>query len=186
MTRRTDEMVRLVCSPALRERLERELLAHDLDLDAESRWVLVERGFEVPDGRPAIVFDALDFMDVVRLLVAGVREQPGGARSVVGQRGGNFVVLTAREVIYLEAGADGIVARTAAGRDRVRGTLQHYEVSWAGLGFVRVNRSQLVNLAHVREIVPWFNSRYVLRLAGGDELEVSKTYAKRLRSALRM
>ncbi|WP_328473374.1 LytTR family transcriptional regulator DNA-binding domain-containing protein [Actinoplanes sp. NBC_00393] len=179
-------MVELVCSPGLRARLERELAAHDVELGADTRWVLVERGFEVPAGRPAIVFDALDYMDVVRLLVAGVREQNGGARSVVGQRGSNFVVLTAREVVYLEAVAEGIVARTASGRDRVRGTLQHFEVSWAGLGFVRINRSQLVNLAHVREIVPWFNSRYVLRLAGGEEVEVSKTYAKRLRSALRM
>lgn len=179
-------MVQLVCSPDLRARLERELAAHDVELGSENRWVLVERGFEVPVGCPAIVFDALDFMDVVRLLVAGVREQHGAVRSVVGQRGSAFVVLTAREVVYLEAAAEGIVARTASGRDRVRGTLQHYEVSWAGLGFVRINRSQLVNLAHVREIVPWFNSRYVLRLAGGEELEVSKTYAKRLRSALKM
>jgi len=38
----------------------------------------------------------------------------------------------------------------------------------------------------VTEIVPWFNSRYVLRLTGGVELEVSKTYARRLRSALKM
>ncbi len=178
-------MVRLVCSPGLRARLERELAAHDVEVGDGDGWVLVERGFPVPDGGPVIVFDPLDHMDVVRLLAAGIRER-GGARSVVGQRGGNFVVLTAREVVFLEAGADGTVARTASGRDRVRGTLQHYEVSWAGLGFVRINRSQLVNLAHVREIVPWFNSRYVLRLAGGDELEVSKTYAKRLRTALGM
>jgi DNA-binding LytR/AlgR family response regulator len=78
------------------------------------------------------------------------------------------------------------VACTATGRYRVRETLAHYETAWSGLGFVRANRSQLVNLVHLSEIVPWFNSRYVLRFAGGDEVEVSKTYARGLRAALRI
>lgn len=178
-------MVQLVCSDAVRERLERELAAHGIPLGDDGPF-LVERGHAIPDGRPAIVFDALDHMDVVRMLASGLREQSVGARTVVGQRDGAFVVLAAREVAYLEAEGDGVAACTATTRSRVRGTLQQFEGSWASLGFVRVNRSQLVNLAHVREIVPWFNSRYVLRLAGGAELEVSKMYAKRLRAALGM
>ncbi|MCE0540790.1 LytTR family transcriptional regulator DNA-binding domain-containing protein [Kineosporia rhizophila] len=177
-------MVNLVCSDDVRQRLERELAALGLSLGPEDRWVLVERGHPIPEGVPAIVFDPLDYMDVVRVLAAGVRAGGTFARTLIGQRNDAFVVLTAREVLVVEASADGIFAVTAAGRLRVRATLQQVESDWAALGFVRANRSQLVNLAHVKEIVPWFNSRYVLRIAGGSEVEVSKVYARQLRSTL--
>ncbi|QDW63510.1 LytTR family DNA-binding domain-containing protein [Oerskovia sp. KBS0722] len=179
-------MVQLVCSQAVAERLRRELAAVGIAVDDDG-WALVERGFDVPAGSPAVVFDPLDHVEVVRMLATGLREETAGPpRMLTGQSGSSFTVIAPREVRYFEAAADGIVACTATGRYRVRETLAHYESAWAGLGFLRVNKSQLANLLHVSEIVPWFNSRYVLRLTGGAELEVSKTYARRLRSALKM
>lgn len=179
-------MVRLVCSQAVGDRLRRELATAGIPVDDDG-WALVERGFDAPDGRPAILFDPLDHVEVVRMLATGLREgTTGPPRMLTGQSGTSFTVIAPREVRWFEAVADGIVACTATGRYRVRETLAHYETAWAGLGFLRVNKSQLVNLLHVSEIVPWFNSRYVLRLTGGAELEVSRTYAKRLRSALKM
>ncbi|GAA1409108.1 LytTR family DNA-binding domain-containing protein [Oerskovia paurometabola] len=179
-------MVQLVCSPAVGERLRRELAAVGIPADGDG-WALVERGFDVPTGRPAVIFDPLDHVEVVRTLAPGLRDAATGPpRMLTGQSGTSFTVIAPREVRYFEAAAEGIVACTATGRYRVRETLAHYESAWAGLGFLRVNKSQLANLLHVTEIVPWFNSRYVLRLTGGTELEVSKTYAKRLRSALKM
>jgi DNA-binding LytR/AlgR family response regulator len=179
-------MVQLVCSPAVAERLRRELAAVGIPVDDDG-WALVERGHEAPAGRPAVVFDPIDHVEVVRLLAAALREEPTAPpRMLTGQNGSVFTVIAPRDVRWFEATAEGIVACTATGRYRVRETLGHYEAAWAQLGFLRVNKSQLVNLLHVSEIVPWFNSRYVLRLAGGETLEVSKTYAKRLRGALTM
>lgn len=179
-------MVQLVCSPAVRQRISRELAAVGIPVDDDG-WFLVERGFDVPAARPSVVFDPLDHVEVVRMLAAGLRpETPVTSRMLTGQSGTTFTVIAPRDVRYFEAASEGIVACTATGTYRVRETLGHYESTWASRGFLRVNKSQLVNLLHVTEIVPWFNSRYVLRLTGGTELEVSKTYAKRLRSALRM
>ena len=179
-------MVQLICSPKVREKLASELAAAGIPIDDDGEWVLVEHGLELPQGKPAIVFDPLDYIQVVRLLVSGLREEGGTRRLLTGQIGTTFSVFAPRDVAYFEAVADGIVACTATGRYRVRQTLAHYETTLASMGFVRINKSQLANIVHVKEIVPWFNSRYVLRLVGGDELEVSKTYAKRLRSALSM
>ena len=176
-------MVQLLCSPAVAERLTRELAAVDVPVDG-SGWALVERGHALPSGVPAIVFDALDYMDAVRLVAAGLRDEATGRRLLTGQSGSTFTVIPPKDVVHFEAAADGITAVTATGSYRVRNTLQYYETTWGSIGFIRVNKSQLVNVVHIKQIVPWFNSRYVLRLTGGSELEVSKTYAKRLRSAL--
>ncbi|WP_261800281.1 LytTR family DNA-binding domain-containing protein [Paenibacillus sp. PAMC21692] len=56
----------------------------------------------------------------------------------------------------------------------------------AAKGFIRINKSQLVNLLHVKEIIPWFNSRYMLRMDNGAELEVSKMFSKKLRHTLNL
>lgn len=183
-------MIEIVCSDALRPRLERELASAGIptgtsaETTTDSRWVLVERGNTAPDHAPAIVFDALDYVQVVRLLASGIRGSAQTPRTMIGQRDDAFVVLAARDVLVIEAADDGAIAVTASGTARMRGTLQQIETTWGPLGFVRANRSQLANLSHVREIVPWFNSRYVLRITGGNDVEVSKMYAKHLRARL--
>jgi len=179
-------MVQLVSSQKVREKLERELAAFDIPVESTGAVALVERGFDLPVNCTAIVFDALDYMEVVRLLVSGVRDEAAGPRTLTGKSGTTFTVFAPRDVRYLEAEQDSIIACTSSGRYRVRQTLQYYEVSWATIGFIRINKSQLANVVHVREIVPWFNSRYVLRMTGGEELEVSRTYSTRLRTALKL
>jgi two-component system, LytTR family, response regulator len=52
-------------------------------------------------------------------------------------------------------------------------------------GFIRIHRSVLVNTSFVEEIHPWTTGEYVLRIKGGKELPVSRTYKKNLSSLAR-
>jgi len=49
-------------------------------------------------------------------------------------------------------------------------------------GFIRIHRSVLVNSSFVEEIQPWPTGEYVLRLKGGKEYTVTRTYKKNLKS----
>jgi len=53
--------------------------------------------------------------------------------------------------------------------------------------FFRSHKSSLVNLQHVKEIVPWFGGRYklVMRDSPGSEVALSRTQARVLRARLR-
>jgi len=53
--------------------------------------------------------------------------------------------------------------------------------------FFRAHKASLVNLEHVKEIVPWFGGRYklVMRDAAGSEVPVSRSAARALRAKLR-
>lgn len=48
--------------------------------------------------------------------------------------------------------------------------LDQLEARLAGCGFLRVQRSYIVNLNRVSEIIPWFNHDYALKLQGADEV----------------
>ena len=93
-------MVLLNCSDALRDRLVRELTAVGIEVSpaaktssdaaadaAASPLTLVERGYPVPPTGQVILFDVLDYGDVVRLLASGLRKGSALPRTVVGQRG---------------------------------------------------------------------------------------------------
>jgi DNA-binding LytR/AlgR family response regulator len=49
-------------------------------------------------------------------------------------------------------------------------------------GFIRIHRSILVNTAFVEEITPYSTGGYGLRLKGGKEYTVTRTYKKNLKS----
>ncbi|MEO1629385.1 MAG: LytTR family DNA-binding domain-containing protein [Bacteroidota bacterium] len=50
--------------------------------------------------------------------------------------------------------------------------------------FMRVHRSALVNLDHIREMVSWFSGRYKLLLSGGHEVLASRSRSRTLRDRL--
>jgi len=52
-------------------------------------------------------------------------------------------------------------------------------------GFIRIHRSVLVNGSFVEEIQPWSTGEYVLRIKGGKEYTVSRTYKNNLKSLAR-
>ncbi|MEM6785360.1 MAG: LytTR family DNA-binding domain-containing protein, partial [Bacteroidota bacterium] len=50
--------------------------------------------------------------------------------------------------------------------------------------YMRVHRSALVNLDHIREMVSWFSGRYKLLLSGGHEVLASRSRSRALRDRL--
>jgi len=179
-------MVQLICSDKVYEKLSRELLKRQIDIVSESSLTLIERGFDIPEGKISIVFDALDYMEAARLLSEGISRESNPIDAVTGFYQNRFAVISPKDILYLESGSDGIHCFTPQNHYSMKETLQYYEALWKEKGFIRINKSQLVNLAHVRDIIPWFNSRYVLRMDHGAELEVSRMYAKKLREALKI
>ena len=63
---------------------------------------------------------------------------------------------------------------------RLRESISTLEKTLHGHGFVRIHRSVLVNAALVEEIQPWPTGEYALRVKGGKEYTVTRTYKKRL------
>jgi two-component system, LytTR family, response regulator LytT len=54
--------------------------------------------------------------------------------------------------------------------------------------FWRAHRSHLVNINHIKEVLPWFKSSYMLKMADKrqSEVPVSRAQTKRLRELLKM
>ena len=93
---------------------------------------------------------------------------------------GRVVFLRVEEIDWIEA-ADNYV-RVHAGKEShlIRETLQSLEKRLDSGKFLRIHRSFLVNLDRIRELQPIFHGDYVVKLADGTELMLSRNYREKL------
>ena len=102
----------------------------------------------------------------------------------VGER---FLLVQAEDIIYASLADEvvAIVTNSVVGTSNYR-TLDELHSHLDPTVFRRVHRSHIVNINKIKEIVPWFNRNYILRMKDGKgtEIPVSRTQSKRLREYL--
>ncbi len=97
------------------------------------------------------------------------------ARIAVPDRG-RIGFVTVDEIERIEADGDQVRIFTAARSHRLRERLRDLEVRLDPARFARVHRSTIVNLNRVVEMQPWFHGEFVLVMAGGAKVKLSRTY----------
>ncbi|MCM3766684.1 LytTR family DNA-binding domain-containing protein [Neobacillus niacini] len=95
-----------------------------------------------------------------------------------------IVLLTIPDIVYLESNEGKCSIVTLSQTYKVAEPLVVMEKKLQGAKFFRVHRSFIVNLDHIIEIEPWFNSTYNLLLNDGSKVPVSRTYVKELKQLL--
>ena len=106
------------------------------------------------------------------------------AARVIAESNGRMYVLDAGRVEMIES--DRNYVRLTVGRDAysTRGTLQHAEESLKSQPMLRVSRSCLVNLSHVREISRTPRGDVIVILAGGATVTSSERFRGSVRKQL--
>ncbi|HXN98551.1 MAG TPA: LytTR family DNA-binding domain-containing protein [Candidatus Acidoferrales bacterium] len=98
-------------------------------------------------------------------------------------------LVDAEDMIYasIQDGTITIFARDFEGVSNYR-TIEELGASLDSDRFWRPHRSYLVNINHIKEVVPWFKSSYMLKMNDkrASEIPVSRAQTKRLRELLKL
>lgn len=178
--------IRLLCSNTLRSLLTEYLTVKGLSVSENADVSLVEQGQEMPNKGVIIKFlpenlDVLtDLFDAVSGRKEPLQQVMGGWR----ENKGIFELIPHERILYIEALGNSVHIVTSEQSLSVKFKLYEMEELLRGKGFIRISKSLIVNIVNVREIIPWFGSRYMLRLTNDKELEVSRTYVKDFRAFL--
>jgi two-component system LytT family response regulator/two-component system response regulator LytT len=93
------------------------------------------------------------------------------------------------DVVYatIEDGLITLATRDTEGASNYR-TIEELHAQLDADVFWRVHRSYLVNIHHIKELVPWFKSSYILRMDDKkqSEVPVSRNQTRRLRELLKL
>ncbi len=100
-----------------------------------------------------------------------------------------MILIDADDMIFasIQDGAITIYSRELEGVSNYR-TVEDLMQALDGEIFWRPHRSYLVNIKHIKEVVPWFKSSFMLKMSDkrASEIPVSRTQTKRLRELLKL
>jgi DNA-binding LytR/AlgR family response regulator len=115
---------------------------------------------------------------------AGATTPAARSGKVVMRSGSRLLLTDQRDVCFasIDEGTISVVSRSGRGESNCR-TLEELAEQLDPEQFWRAHRSHLVNIQHIREVLPWFNSSFQLRMDDKDatEIPVSRSQTKRLR-----
>jgi DNA-binding LytR/AlgR family response regulator len=95
---------------------------------------------------------------------------------------GRILFIDPRDIAVVEAQGNYVLLQRTAGSDLLRESISTIAEKLERYGFVRIHRSILVNASFVQDICPCSTGDYQLRLKGGREYTVTRTYKKNLKS----
>lgn len=87
-------------------------------------------------------------------------------------RGESIIPTSPERIVFFHSEEGEVLVHSLDGRFRTKCTLNELEQKLSSSGFVRPHRSFLININHVREVIPWFNSSYKLIMNDRDSTEV--------------
>jgi len=94
--------------------------------------------------------------------------------------GGKILFLNPAEIHAAHAQGNYVLLQQSRGSHLLREQISVVAEKLARYGFIRIHRSVLVNVAHVETIEPLFTGEYLLRMRGGREYNVTRTFKKNL------
>lgn len=86
-----------------------------------------------------------------------------------------------RDIRWLESVGNHTVLHFGEDKAMLYRTLNSMEARLPSSLFLRANRSQMINLQNVAEIVPWFSGSLKVKLHSGEEIEMSRRQSQVLR-----
>jgi two-component system LytT family response regulator len=131
-----------------------------------------------------------DLLDSVRAeqsklerLILGSRE--GYLQRLLVKAHNRMIFVRSSDVTWFEA--EGNYVRVHVGRESyvVRDTMNNLETKLDPSQFLRIHRSTIVNIDHVKEMHMWFAGDYIVVLQDGTELKLSRGYREKMEERLK-
>ena len=128
--------------------------------------------------------------DKLDRLVQMIEDRPAAQKNkLVVKSQGRLNLVDAEDIIFatIEDGVISLCTRDLEGISNFR-TVEELQGSLDPKVFWRVHRSYLVNVNHIKEVVPWFKSSYQLKMQDRKQTEipVSRAQTRRLRELLNL
>lgn len=102
----------------------------------------------------------------------------------LGKKDHQYEIINYQDVIFIESFGRDIYLYTNDYSYQIKDKLYAIEEKYAGFGFIRINKSQIVNKAYIEKIKPLINSRIKIVLKNKKVLEISRNYLDQFRESI--
>jgi two-component system LytT family response regulator len=117
---------------------------------------------------------------LIETLLTELRSHRRRNARVVVKTGGKVLFLRSDQIEWVEAAGNYVKLHVGGESHLFRESMKNMEARLDGEMFVRIHRSAIVNVDHIRELQPWFHGEYVVILHDGTRLMASRVFSDRL------
>lgn len=118
------------------------------------------------------------------LLLEDLRAGKPWLERLVIKSGGRIFFLKTAEIDWIEAAGNYVRLHVERETHLLRETIKNLESQLDPKKFLRINRSTLVRIDHIKELQSWFNGEYAVILQDGTQLTSSRGYREQLDTLL--
>jgi two-component system LytT family response regulator len=104
------------------------------------------------------------------------------AERIVVKSSGDLHFVKTSDVLWVEAQGDFVRVQTVEQPQLVRETLQSMERKLDASRFIRIHRSFLVNVDHIKRVAPALYGDHTVFMSDGSKLRLSRNYRSRLKT----
>ncbi|MGB9120533.1 MAG: LytTR family DNA-binding domain-containing protein [Candidatus Angelobacter sp.] len=127
---------------------------------------------------PVSQVDAANLIRALQQLTVITKRQ---ASRIAFKAKGSILLLDVADILAVQAEGNYVSLRHRTNPHLVRESLSSMAEKLGPYGFIRIHRSVIVNISAVEEIQPLPTGEYRLRVKGGKEYLVTRTYKRNLR-----
>ena len=120
-----------------------------------------------------------DLAEKLNRLLEELNNRPKYAERLLINADEKAFLLAVEKIDWIEAARNYVNLHVGRDSYMLRGTIEGLYQKLDPSKFLRANRSQIVNVASIRELHPWFHGEYRIVLNDGTELSWSRRYLDR-------
>ncbi len=117
-----------------------------------------------------------EYSERIRSVLSSFQQKDKFLQRIPIRHGGKISLVNVHDVVWIEAAADYINIHTAKEKHLTRGSIGEIEQQLDPALFVRIHRSSIINIKHIRELTTNHHGDYTALMDNGIELTVSRNY----------
>jgi DNA-binding LytR/AlgR family response regulator len=179
------EKYKLVCKKENEEILRELFQAHHIILDQEATVTLCEQGIINDENNDVMI----NFrMDKISTLLRIIKEEKQRLSMLMGKLDDNYIPLEINQIVFFRAFGNDTYANTLDGKSyKIKNKLYELEEDILSKRFIRINKSEIVNISHIIRITPMFKGNFILKLQNyKEQLDISRNYIKEFKERIGM
>ncbi len=175
----------LVCSEKYKRIITEILATRNISVSKDAEIRLIENNDTLQDGKLEIHFNILAIDQLADFLDTALKNNDMIARIIGKRENGDLKVLDFNDIYYFEALGNNVYCQTRLEKLKIKEKLYDLENQLQSKEFIRVNKSYIVNITKVDRIIPWFNSKLILKLVDLEQqIDVTRKYLSEFRNYL--
>lgn len=181
--------VAVLCSQNMQKIIEEILKSRGFVINPDSAIVFAEKGMEDKvEIKTFISFDPNDLNSFMIFLDEFNIDGSDDMQNMIAVKSDEkFELFPYERVQYFEADNNDVFCIIENDKTyyKVKDKLYQLEKKLDSRIFIRVSKSNIVNIMNINEIVPWFGSKLLLKFKGTNKtVEVTRSYLKRFKAHL--